>query len=405
MGFFSSLVDSVKSAGQFVMNHSAQIEQAATIVGKVASLALLALPEEKRGLASDGTTVGDLESYSENFTAAAGYIQQQALTAVNKLGSAESAIARDARDAIVINDDKISGVWSEPAHLDDSGYPSLVMYKDLANFLGQMKVPTTVTSKAAVNGQVTTSTTDVVALAGAALFADTLTEEDEASDNPVKVLTFEFGKGTKSYIQASHAYYKIPTGKAADQKLWHSALYVKHTTTKSALLQARAESSKHTIAIGTPDQPGWIVTMNIDWPQASFASDVIDRFHKLFEQENSGDPATKLTMTFSQLLGVHQLVKVHAPAVKTPAQVLTAINKASSGAITQVTGNISSDNPGIASNYPPICAAVKITDSSYVLAASDRPSAAQARNFGQVQRRIQSGNGNGHGNGYRNGRH
>ncbi|KAF5674791.1 hypothetical protein FCIRC_7656 [Fusarium circinatum] len=348
MGLFGNLWDGVKSAGQWALDHSANIAPVVKAVGDAASHLLLmdnsnsdfaaaAVPES---LANE-TGSQQLAKYPQTFA----YVSRR-LAATAKEGVQANPEMAGKTTTI---EDGLVGLWTDPNGLSFDGSPSISMYQDLSAFVGTMNIPVSWTDS---SGDVR----DTVHEIGQILFANSGPQSLAAvagSDNPIVRIMAEVPTQS-GFIHACHVYYPIPMGKAGEEFSLHSAIHIRYTTNADTATMAIV---KDHLTVNNPlsDQDSWVVTVNITWASAPIAAspDVQKRFTEIFTKQNS-----VLNLAVSNVTGTLQTVKVQTPADKTPAYAKAAVE----AAVTAALNDGSNNKNGPAMNTAQVC----VTDSSWL---------------------------------------
>ncbi|SCV50607.1 uncharacterized protein FFB14_11525 [Fusarium fujikuroi] len=348
MGWFVNLLDGVKSAGQWLIDHSGDIAPVLGAVGKAASY-LLPLDNSVPDFAASAIIANQdnesgskrLADFPQNFAYVSGRLAAAAKAGVK-------AIPKMAGKTITI-DDGLVGLWTDPTGLSFNGKPSTSMYQDLSAFMGTMSIPVFWTDG---SGVVHDTVNDI----GQILFANSGSQdlaELAGSDSPIATI-----KATvptqDGFLYACHVYYPIPMGKGGADTSLHSAIHLIYTAKADKVTTAAAQDHL-TVVNPLSDQNSWVVTMNITWASAPIAGskDVQTAFADIFTKENS-----VLNLLVSNVTGTLQTVKVQTPADKTPAYARAAVQAAVTAAIN---GGSASENVP-ASNTAQVC----VTDSSWL---------------------------------------
>ncbi|KAF4429952.1 hypothetical protein FACUT_8992 [Fusarium acutatum] len=348
MGLFGNLWDGIKSAGQWAIDHSANIAPVLEAVGKAAG-ALVLMDNSNTAFAADAvpeslaneTGSQQLARYPQTFA----YVSAR-LAATAKEGL--NTFPKKAGKTTTI-DDGLVGLWTDPNGLSFDGKPSISMYQDLSAFMGTMNIPVSWTDS---SGVVHDTVNDI----GQILFANTGPQSLAAlagNDNSIVRVNAE-APTQNGTLHACHVYYPIPMGKAGEDISLHSAIHLIYTTSADTVAMAAAQDHL-TVVNPLSDQNSWVVTMNITWASAPIAGsqDVQKHFADIFTKENS-----VLQLSVSNVTGTLQTVKVQAPADKTPAYAKAAVE----AAVTTALNAGSTNKNGPAMNT----AQVQVTDSSWL---------------------------------------
>ncbi|KAF5669318.1 hypothetical protein FDENT_11586 [Fusarium denticulatum] len=229
MGFFKNLVDGVKSAGGWVLDHSSDIAPVVGTVGKVAaellvlnnstsSFSVNAITESQSN-ETKGNESGSQQSakFHQNFA----YVSDQ-LAAIAKAGV--SAPLKTTGNSATV-DDGLVGLWTDPEGLSSDGKPSTSIYHDLSAFMGTMNIPVSWKDDSGL-------VHDTVNELGQVLFAKTgpqdLAELSQGED-PLGKVNAEVPT-QDGFVHACHVYYPIPMGKDGEQYSLHSAIHFSYTT-------------------------------------------------------------------------------------------------------------------------------------------------------------------------------
>ncbi|KAG5743823.1 hypothetical protein H9Q70_013465 [Fusarium xylarioides] len=224
MGFFDNIWDGVKSAGQWAIDHSADIAPVIGAVGKAAaSLTLLqdnnpsfaanAIPESQ----ANETRSQQLAKYHQKFA----YVSDR-LAATAKAGFKAPSETTGKTTTV---DDSLVGLWTDPKGLSSDGNPSISMYKDLSAFMGTMNIPVSWKDDSGL-------VQDTVNELGQVLFAKTGPQDLAVlyrSENPIGKVNAEVPT-TDGYVHACHVYYPIPMGNGGENNSLHSAIHLNYTT-------------------------------------------------------------------------------------------------------------------------------------------------------------------------------
>ncbi|RBR16052.1 hypothetical protein FVER53590_09860 [Fusarium verticillioides] len=245
-------------------------------------------------------------------------------------------------------EDGLVGLWTDPNGLSFNENPSVSMYQDLSAFMGTMNIPLFWKDDETVR--------DTVHDVGQTLFA-TIERQGHPTPtdggNPIVTINGEVPiQG--GLIRACHVYYPIPMGKAGEDISLHSAIHLIYTTNVDT---AATDAAQGHLSVVSPlsNQNSWVVTMNITWASAPIAGspDVQNRFTDILTKDYS-----VLNLFVSNVTGTLLIVKVQAPADKTPAYAKAAVE----AAVVAALNDGSSNNNGTAMNT----VQVQITDSSWL---------------------------------------
>ncbi|KAK6538683.1 hypothetical protein TWF694_010257 [Orbilia ellipsospora] len=213
----------------------------------------------------------------------------------------------------------ISGVWDTPASLDSQGNIPGPLYRDLAKILGQFNFPIIIQTSPE-------SHADVALLAGREIFT-----KDGAfrPANSVVARKPTFSISNKSgtiNLSGCHAYYEIYMGKAAKSISWHSAIFMRLTTTKAGRDELAADRLLYgfndTMKPLYNDDPVWLVTFEVCWDSVTnavlYSKPFIDYFKQHYEPEN-------YRIIWNNYTGSSQKIKIQAPDGVSPATTREAV--------------------------------------------------------------------------------
>ncbi|KAF5649987.1 hypothetical protein F52700_426 [Fusarium sp. NRRL 52700] len=344
MGLFGNILDGIKSAGQWAIDHSADIAPVIGAVGKAAG-ALLAVDNNIPGFTPDASL--EIKANETGSQQLAKYPQRFAYVSRQLAATAKEAVQAMAGKTTTIEDGLV-GLWTDPNGLSFDGSPSISMYQDLSAFMGTMNIPVSWKDS---SGTVHDTVKDI----GQILFSNSGTRSLAAragSDDPIKTVTAE-APTQNGFIHACHVYYPIPMGKAGEDISLHSAIYISYTTNADTATMAATQDP---LAVINPlsDQDSWVVTMNITWASAPIATstDVQTRFANILTKQNS-----TLNLFVSNVTGTLQTVKVQTPADETPAYAKAAVQAAATAALND--GSTNRNGPAMNT------AQVSVTDYSW----------------------------------------
>lgn len=382
MGFFSSLIDGAKSAGQWVINHSGQISEAVGVVAKVATLIPVAEGMEAEAFIAHDTKT-HVDKFAANFAKATALLEQEAKTAADTADTEKLEI--HCGDQPTVTSDTVSGIVTQPATTETTSvtgsrgsdaepYAPLVLYEDLSKFLGQMGVPGVVGTK---------TITDVTAQLGLGLFAKpTITDRSNLA-SPVNTIASTIIDREKQWtLVVAHAHYAIPMGEAGKKDAWHSAFHAKFTRTGTGQKALELSGTNRAQVHELPSEPGWLTTFQLDWTQASLANRSQTGLVRSFEDRKDGK-----RIYFSQLHGTYQTLKIYCPLASTPTQALAAVSQAASAAIKEEIGETSSK--GVATNYPAVAPNIRLVNSSYTIPSNASNNTSNKGSNNQTNGRFQ----------------
>ncbi|KAF5647795.1 uncharacterized protein FTJAE_1478 [Fusarium tjaetaba] len=224
MGFFDNIWDGVKSAGQWAIDHAADITPVIGAVGEAAaSFSLLQDSNPSFAAnASPGSQPNDTRSQQ-----LAKYHQKFAYVSNRLAANAKAGVKPPSKTTgrTTTLDDVLVGLWTDPKGLSSDGNPSVSMYKDLSAFMGTMNIPFSWQDNSGL-------VHDTVNEIGQVLFAKTgpqdLAELAKSGDPFGKVNTEVLTQD--GLVQACHVYYPIPMGKDGKHYSLHSAIHLSYTT-------------------------------------------------------------------------------------------------------------------------------------------------------------------------------
>lgn len=142
MGFWSSLIDGVKSAGGWVLDHSGDIASAVGTVAKIAGTFAVAADsgDETAKMAAHQK---HLEEFHRNFDTASGLLEKAARKASKQVSEKAAGVwsfplGEFAADNCV--KDYFTGIWKNLSSLLLDGTPAVLMYQDLSKWIGALSV-------------------------------------------------------------------------------------------------------------------------------------------------------------------------------------------------------------------------------------------------------------------------
>ncbi|KAF4415152.1 hypothetical protein FACUT_13635 [Fusarium acutatum] len=300
MGFWGSLVDGVKSAGGWVLDHSGDIASAVGTVAKIAGTFLLAADsgDETAKMAAHQV---HLEEFHRNFDKASGLLKKRAKEEAKKAGKEAAAMRSSSAGEFATENvvkDSFTGVWKNPSALLKNGTPAVPMYQDLSKWIGTLGVPPD-------------QSLDVAAKAGEALFANdnTNVKSGEAAIGGTKFdYTEPKGKWT---LDLGHAYYPLPLGASSSEHCWHSCIYGKFHPSNSFKAEMQAEGAPRSAVflseLKAGDKPVWVVNASINWGNATLASAVHSKLVDTLKTDYKKEGRSVLS---SRLEGVMQSIQV-----------------------------------------------------------------------------------------------
>ena len=350
MGLFSNLLNGVKSAGMWALNHSGDIAGVVDAVAQVAGV--LEIPRDTPRL--EDAHSDNLNQFHQNFAAVSRKLEKTA-----RKSAAVSSKELHSHDKQTILTDSVTGIWKDPVGLTPASRPTQTMYEDLSRFLGQMNVPTAFPKKDDPN--------DVVHQLGSALFK--LKDPSKIGSHPDTLSTkLEVPGGV---ITAAHTYYYLPMGHAGAQNSVHSAVAVKYATTEANQKQYLLNRSNVTYTSSAMNMSGWLITLNVHWSdtvQASTVQKGAKGFASIFSKQYRD-----LKIVTSQVMGTLQLLKVNGPPTTTPAAVKAAVQYAANAALPDSPFAFLDPAPQATRNVP-----VEVLNSAFVLPAGSSVAAEAA---------------------------
>ena len=168
MGFFTNLIDGVKSAGAWTLNNAGNIAGAVNAVAKVGGVAAVSIGTNND--VDDETR--KLQDFHQNFDKASKKLDTLARNLVPKVED-EPESGKKQIDLV----DSVTGIFKNQATLTPDLLPTHTMYEDLSKFLGQMNVPTSIQSEE--------TTVDVINSIGTSLFKLQSPEDPSAAGDLV----------------------------------------------------------------------------------------------------------------------------------------------------------------------------------------------------------------------------
>ncbi|KAF4947579.1 hypothetical protein FGADI_10310 [Fusarium gaditjirri] len=348
MGLFGNLWDGIKSAGQWAINHSADIAPVLGAVGKAAGILLF---QDKSVPSFVADAILESQANETDSQKLAKYPERFAYVSSQLAATAKSGVPAPPKltGKITTIDDGVVGLWRDPNGLSFNGTPSTSMYQDLSAFMGTMNIPLSWKDE---SGHVHDTVDDI----GQTLFANNGPQDLAVlanSENPI-VKVKATAPTQDGSVQACHVYYPIPMGKGGEDTSLHSAIHLSYTTNADKVAMAAAQD--HLMVINPlSDENSWVVTLNITWASAPIArsKDVQKRFTDIFTKENS-----ILHLSVSKVTGTLQTVKVQTPVDKTPAYARAAVQAAATAAVND--GGKDGKEP------PKNTAQVMVTDASWM---------------------------------------
>ncbi|KAF7525752.1 hypothetical protein G7054_g10984 [Neopestalotiopsis clavispora] len=301
MGFWDSLVEGAKAAGGWVIDHAGDVANA---VGTVAKIAGTFIVLEDFG---DADHQSHLEDFHNNFRIASHKLQQRAEKAASI-----AALQADRRinannfavDNVVL--DSVIGIWRNPVPLSREGEPTISMYQDVSKWLATLGVP--------ANASV-----DVAFSVAKALFVGTnSTAVNTIGDNPITVTSYSYTDPEGHWtLDCGHAFYPLPLGASADDKVWHSCIHARFHPSISHVTEKRQQKRPTAFVNGVKTGTlVWMINATINWGNAAVASTAYDDFIK-----NCQDAVTSesdRSVVSSNLTGVSQFVQIQGGSNDNP---------------------------------------------------------------------------------------
>ncbi|KAL5622319.1 hypothetical protein FOBRF1_001569 [Fusarium oxysporum] len=328
MGFWGSLVDGVKSAGGWVLDHSGDIASAVGTVAKIAGTFLGAADSEDE-IAKMAAHQMHLEEFHRNFDKASGLLEKEAKKAAKEAGKKAAGVRSSSAGEFAAENvvkDSFTGVWKNPSALLKDGTAAVPMYQDLSKWISTLGVPPH-------------QSLDVAASAGQALFANdnvNVKSGEAAIDATRFHYTEPKGKWT---LDLGHAYYPLPLGASSSEHCWHSCIYGKFHPSNSLKAEMQAEGALRSAIfvseLKAGDKPVWVVNASINWGNATLASAV---HSKLVDTLKTDYKKQGRSVISSRLTGVMQSIQIQGGLKDNPSLLRQ-------GLIT-VASNIASDYKG-----------------------------------------------------------
>lgn len=305
MGFWGSLVDGVKSAGGWVLDHAGDIAGAVGTVAKIAGTFAVAA-ESGDETAKMAAHQKHLDEFHRNFDTASGKLEKEAKRASKKASKKALSVRSFPADEFATEDsvkDRFTGIWKNPSALLSDGTPAVPMYQDLSKWIGALGVPHS-------------QSLDVASEVGKALFAI----DAPVGEAKIKTTSFPYtdpkGKWT---LDLGHAYYPLPLGASSSEHCWHSCVYGRFHPSKSFQAEMQAEGAPSSAIfvseLKASDKPVWVVNASINWGNASLASDshskLVDELTKDYKKYDRSVISSKLT-------GVMQSIQVRGNVKDNP---------------------------------------------------------------------------------------
>lgn len=339
MGFFDSIIDGVKSAGGWALDHAGDI---ANVVGTVAKVAgAVALFQVDAGTTDDSNT--HLKDFFSNFRLASDKLTETAKNALDGQATAPDGPTEKSTESTT-NEDSITGIWKHPAPLSE-GQPPLDMYQDLSKWLALLGVPAS-------------QNVDVAAAAAQAIFF----EPDKASSGDealIRTLEFAYTDPSGGWrLNIAHAYYPLPLGVSKEDYCWHSCVYGRLAqsqprATSTATVSATRLALATTVDISDKTTQGtasWLVNATINWGNVKVTATAGPALVTKLG-EDSG-----LKVAYSMLLGCSQKIQVQTGTNINPSTVRNKIVSAAAQVLSALhAGNDSGKaNSGMPSLVPEV---------------------------------------------------
>ncbi|KAJ5100691.1 hypothetical protein N7456_006743 [Penicillium angulare] len=319
MAWFSSIVNGIGSAANWLVSNSGLVSGVLDTVGTVAKGNFLST------MTDEGYVIVENTANAEEDCDCGGDLTQSFKNATRKLEQK----AQQGEDPKVPpggsgSNATLSGLWTNPGlTLDGTATPE--MYRDIGKFLAENNMPTELEAS-------TGGTTDVSQGICNAIFANVpvVPKASDFEGVAIQLPTFNLeGGGCK--ISGTHAYYSIPLGKrnngpACDDQAWHGAVHVKKTSTQAFDI-AHAKKRKNLFFVARQEDiaeigPRWVVTCQVDWRTTPLAEKAQEKLKMQFEKDHRD-----YTLLYSGVAGQNQTIKIRAPNEVTPAQVRALLNK------------------------------------------------------------------------------
>lgn len=333
MAWFSSIVNGVGSAANWLLSNSGLVGKVLSTVGTVAqgNLPSTVTTEgfvmvENGGIAAEDCDCGG--DLAQTFQ----YATRKLERAAQEGEKAPKMPIRGSQDSAIL-----SGLWTNPG-LTIDGTATPEMYRDMGKFLAENNIPTELKT----TNKDGTGTLDVSQTICDSIFADApgIPESSEVEAVAVKVAEFEI-PGDGCTISGSHAYYSIPLGKRnygpqCDDQAWHGAVRVTRTSTAAFDIEHRKQMKENFYVAQTVETAGtgprWVVTCQVNWRTISLAKRAREKVKaELLEYH----PTYQLL--YSAVTGQNQTIKIRAPEGVTPASVRAILNQVVTNAAKSVT--------------------------------------------------------------------
>lgn len=315
MGWFSSALQGIGSAVNWVKQNTGTISQAASIIAQVAGAVAVDEAEDPA------------DALFPNFTTASAKV-----AAVAQDG-AQQHLQKilDALPAHIKNDPTLevtspgipaetTFLWHDPAPVDAKGDPNRGLTRDLSKMLAQRSFPTVLPVGSAGGDlkAVSFGWLDVAKTIGQAIFGN-LGRVETFQDGPIQSTRFSIpsSDGTCT-ITGCHAYYGIPLGQTGTNTAWHAGLVMHKITTSAYRVQEAARRKgvalTHRITQSS-SEPQWLCTMAVQWEDSVSASVIAP---KLIQQIKANKLGYELNTC--SLDGMEQQLKIQCPPNITPTQ-------------------------------------------------------------------------------------
>ncbi|KAJ5263293.1 hypothetical protein N7478_010898 [Penicillium angulare] len=335
MAWFSSIVNGIGSAANWLLSNSGLVSNVLETVGTVAKGNFLGtvtnegyvIVENTANAEEDCDCSGDL---TKSFKNATKKLEQKAQEG-EKLKVPQGGSQSNAT---------LSGLWTNPGlTLDGTATPE--MYRDIGKFLAENDMPTELKTS-------TGGTTDVSQEICNAIFANVpvVPKTSDVEGVAIQMPSFNLGDG-ECKITGTHAYYSIPLGKrnnglACDDQAWHGAVQVTKTSTEAFDI-AHAKKRKNLFFVAQEDEiaetgPRWVVTCQVDWRTIPLAEKAQEKLKEKFEKDYRD-----YKLLYSGVAGQNQTIKIGAPNEVTPARVRAILSQV----VTDVAKSVTQDSSQI----------------------------------------------------------
>ncbi|KAK0721226.1 hypothetical protein B0T21DRAFT_386166 [Apiosordaria backusii] len=313
MGWFSSALQGIGHAVNWIKQNSGTISQAASTIAQVAGAVGLAEGEEPADALFPNFTAA-----AAKVAAAAGDGAQQQLEKV--LDSFPAQIKNDPTLEVTAAavPAETTFLWFDPAPVDSEGQPNRGLVRDLGKMLTARSFPTVLPSGSGDINAVDFGWLDVGLRIGQAIFGN-LGAVEIIKDGLIQSTRFSIPSGDGScVITGCHAYYNIPLGQTGTNSAWHAGLVMHKITTASyrKLESARNKSLTLTHSVkNDSSEPQWLCTMNVQWEDSVSANIVAPKLIQQLQANTQG-----YVLHHCSLDGMDQHIKIQCPNDTTPTQ-------------------------------------------------------------------------------------